>query len=212
MPQKQSQTRSPSPSVNDNVCSNALERLTPSESGEVLRILMERNNNLRIEAGKIATELVASPSLDNITDDVFDAVTSITIDDLNNRAGSTQWGYTEPSEAAWELLEESVEDVMDDMKRRMDIGLTAAAIAICCGIVKGLNKAGKINSDGVLGWAPDFPAEEAGQAVAELVRACPTESQQAVRTRLLAILSEHVPDWMEFISRAANRNVSEKSV
>lgn len=185
-----------------------LERLTPDESGVVLRILLERNQNLRAEAEKIAKELVASPSAEDIAEDIFEAVTSVDIDDLNSRAGKTQWGYVEPSEAAWELLEESVEDAVSDMKRRMELGLTNAALAICCGIVMGLYKAKDISSDGALGWASDFPAEEAGHAVAELIRACPAKDRNPVRNRLLADFSKYVPAWIDYLGREADRNVA----
>jgi hypothetical protein len=40
----------------------------------------------------------------------------------------------EPSEAAWEILEETVEPVLDDMKRH---GLEAEALEICKGMVLG---------------------------------------------------------------------------
>src|SRR2546430_8612475 len=43
---------------------------------------------------------------------------ALPIYDLNARAGSHEWGYVEPSEAAWEILEETVEPVLDDMKRQ----------------------------------------------------------------------------------------------
>jgi hypothetical protein len=187
-----------------------LERLTPDESGVVLRILLERNQNLRAEAEKIAKELVASPSAEDIAEDIFEAVTSVDIDDLNSRAGKTQWGYVEPSEAAWELLEESVEDAVSDMKRRMELGLTNAALAICCGIVIGLYKAKDISSTGALGWAPDFPAEEAGHTLTELIGACPAKDRNAMRDRLLVDLSKHIPDWIDCLGREAGRSVAGK--
>jgi hypothetical protein len=190
----------------NNVNSDVLAHLNSPEAAAVLGTLLERHKNLRAEAEEIATELVASPSVDDIAKDMLDAVTSLDIDDLNDRAGPSQYGYTEPSEAAYELLEESVEDFLSDMKRRMKLGLTDAAIAICCGIVKGLHKAKRADSD-VLNWEPDFPEEEASQAVAEFMKSCPKESRQAVSSRLLAILSEHVPAWSELFSRAARENV-----
>jgi len=190
----------------NNVNSDVLAHLNSSEAAAVLGTLLERHKNLHAEAETIATELVASPSIDDIADDVLDAVTSLDIDDLNNRAGPSRYGYTEPSEAAYELLEESIEDFLSDIKRRMQLGLTDAAIAICCGLVKGLNKAKNVDSD-VLNWEPDFPEEEAGQAVAEFIKSCPKESRQAVCYRLLAVLSEHVPAWSELFNRAAKENV-----
>jgi|GEM_PF-7129657 len=83
----------------------------------------------------------------------------------------------------------------------MKLGLTDAVIAICCGLVKGLHKAKDVDSD-VFNWEPDFPKEEACQAVAEFMKSCSKESRQAVSSRLLAILSEHVSAWSELLSRA----------
>ena len=59
----------------------------------------------------------------------------------------------EPAEAALKLLSESIEDVITDMRRRMDLGLHEAAQTICCGIVLGLHKAKGVGSDDPLGWA-----------------------------------------------------------
>src|SRR2546430_12263331 len=55
---------------------------------------------------------------------------ALPIYDLNARAGSHEWGYVEPSEAAWEILEETVEPVLDDMKRHIELGLEAEALEI----------------------------------------------------------------------------------
>jgi len=65
--------------------------------------------------------------------------------------------------------------VLDDMRRRLDLGLDESALAICRGVVTGLHRAKGAGSDGPLGWAPDFLAEEACHAVAELIRSCPLE-------------------------------------
>jgi len=182
---------------------SVLGRLTDQESSIVLRTLLERHERLREEAEKLAIEIVSTPSCEDIASAVADAVTSLDIQDLNVRAGRTRYGYTEPTDAAWQLLEESVEDCLADMKRRAELGLTDAAITMCRGIVAGLYKARGTASDGPLGWAPDFPAEEAGHAVAELLRAIPDQSKNSIRTLLLAAIADDVPDWVEMLTRTA---------
>ena len=76
----------------------------------------------------------------------------------------------EPSDAAWELLEESIELFKSEMKRAADLGMLPAAVATCAGILEGLYLARDSKSDGGLGWAPDFPAEQAGNLLTELLR------------------------------------------
>jgi hypothetical protein len=183
---------------------SVLSRLTGEESSLVLHMLLKRHELLREEAENLATEIVNTPCCADIAAAVADAVTSQDIQDLSGRAGATRWGYTEPTEAAWQLLEESLEDFLADMKRRAELGLTDAAVTMCHGIIVGLYKAKGTPSDGPLGWAPDFPAEEAGHVVTELLRASFAQTQEAVRLRLLDAITADVPVWAEMLTRAAS--------
>jgi hypothetical protein len=171
----------------------------------VLRALLERHPDLASEAREIAVAGLSGGSVEDIASDVFDAVTSMGVDSLNGRAGRHADGYVEPSEAAWELLEEAVEDVVADMKRRVGLGMMAGAETIACGMVVGLQRAKDVDSDGPLGWAPDFPAEHAGHAIAELIRARPKDQRAAVRDRMLARLDDLAPDWVFMLRVAADR-------
>jgi hypothetical protein len=164
-------------------------------------MLLVRHESLREEADRLATEVVSAPCYEDVASAVADAVTVLDIQDLNGRAGPSRSGYTDPTDAAWELLEESVEDFISDMKRRVGIGLTDAAITFCRGIVVGLYKVRTMASDGPLGWAPDFPAEAAGNAVAELLRAVPKEARAATRASLEAAFASETPDWTEMLTR-----------
>lgn len=84
--------------------SAALDRLEPGEAQTVLRRLLAAHPDLGAEAEQIAESLLCQISFETVADDVEDAVSLVDIDDLNSRAGRHSWGYTEPSEAAWELL------------------------------------------------------------------------------------------------------------
>lgn len=180
-----------------------LQRLALAELAAVLKTLLGRHPDLKDEAEEIAVELLSSPSADDVADEVFSAVTSLGIESFHGRAGKQPWGYVEPSQAAWDLLHEAVEEVLDDMRRRLDLGLDESALAICRGVVTGLHRAKGAGSDGPLGWAPDFPAEEACHAVAELIHSCPKERRRTLRDRLLEAIDESAPDWSEMIARAA---------
>jgi hypothetical protein len=49
----------------------------------------------------------------------------------------------EPGEAAWELLEQAVESVQNDMKRRMRAGMESAAEMLCQRVVEEAIPSGK---------------------------------------------------------------------
>ena len=181
-----------------------LDRLTPEEAQALLHDLLNLHPELQPEAEELARNIGASPSIEEIADEVFDAVSSIDLDALNERAGSHSWGYVEPSEAAWELLEESLEDLIANMKRLAELGLAAGAEAICVGIVEGLYRARKVNSDGALGWAPDFPIEQAGHVLKEFFRSSAPAVKIALQP-LLETLAARAPEWEDMLRRVANQ-------
>jgi hypothetical protein len=178
-----------------------LARLTPDESAIVLRALLERHPELAAEAEDLATATVRRVDADAVADDVAQAVLDLGIEDLGTRAGRHSWGYVEPTEAAWELLGEALDPVLDEMKRHIELGFEDAATATCAGIVLGLYRCRGENSDGVLGWAEDFPAETAGHAVETLARRRTT--QQRHSWRLPQAVVDQVPEWAQMIRRCS---------
>jgi len=184
-----------------------LERLSPQEAVEVLNQLLEKHPELCPEAEQFAISYVSSTSVEDVAQDVEDRVLRIDLEALNGRAGKHSWGYVEPGDAAVELLEESLEDLTDDMKRKAELGLVAAAQAICLGIVQGLYGMRKTNSDGALGWAPEFPAEHADYVVGEYICACSRAVRKEARKSLAAALPECAPEWAEGLERAADQAV-----
>ena len=92
-------------------------------------------------------------------------------EDLAGRAGRTRYGYVEPTEAAWLLLEAAVEPWLEDITRRAGLGLAEAARRLGLGILQALQSVERHtdNSDLLVSWAPDFPDETADRVV-ELFR------------------------------------------
>lgn len=184
---------------------DVLDKMSPGEQTEILRTLLERHPELRGEAEAEAVEMMSTPSEEDVAEDVFDAISSLSIEALNGRAGKQPFGYIEPGEAAWEILEEAMEGFVADMKRRAELGLAEAATVTCCGIVLGLHRAEHAGSKELLEWAPDFPSEAACNAVAELMRSFPAKARESVRAHLLAMLEANAPNWVEMVTRVADR-------
>jgi len=144
---------------------SVLDRLRSEEAQAVLRRLLTAHPELRSEARQIAKSLLSEVEFDGVADEVEDAVRAVGLDELGNRAGEHSGGYTGPSEAAWELLEECVSPFIEDVKRYSELGLDAEALEMCKGVVLGLYRVRNEEGGDVLQWAPDFPAETAIQAM-----------------------------------------------
>jgi hypothetical protein len=181
-----------------------LDRLEPWEAGAVLRRLLAAHPNLGAEAEQISKSFLGEISFEVVADDVEDALRSLHLDDLEGRAGRHSWGYTEPSEAAWELLEEAVNPFLEDMKRRMDLGHEAETLEFCKGILLGLYSTRDEKADTVVGWAPDFLEETAADTTLAWCAGGDTKGiAHRERMRLLyEFAKESTPEWEALIQRA----------
>jgi hypothetical protein len=176
---------------------SATDKLRPDEAAELLRALLARHPELAKEAGSMAEEMVTRVSAQDVADAVEEAILALDIDALGDRAGEHSDGYTEPTEAAWQLLQEAIDPFVDDLRRRIALGAGHAAVTTCRGIVVGLYRVRGKNRDAVLGWAEDFPAEAAAQTVA-ILRAAGRGSR---RWSLPDDAQDEVPDWATSLAR-----------
>ena len=135
---------------------SVLDRLGAGESQAVLSDLLAAHPDLRPEAERLALSFVSDFDFEAVADDVEHELRRLDIDDLNDRTGSHRDGYTHPTDAAWELLQEVVDPFLADMSRHLELRLDEAALQMCKGIVLGLYRVRRQARDGVLGWAPDF--------------------------------------------------------
>jgi hypothetical protein len=184
---------------------SALDRLKGEEAAALLRVLLERHPNLATEIEDLAAYVIGEVSIEEIADTVEDEVRSLDLDDLNSRAGRHAYGYVEPTQAAWDLVEETVMPFLEDIKRRAEAGQQAAALNTCVGVVVGLYRLRHSQGDDFLGWAADAPDEMAGEAVVTLRKAL----RKAKRgrgdlkqfTTLPAIFRETASEWVEMLER-----------
>lgn len=184
-----------------------LDRLKAEEAEGVLRRLLAGHPELGAEADGHARSLLGEVTFDAIADEVEGVVKARDLDDLSSRAGQHEWGYVTPTEAAWEILEETVEPFVTDIRRRIDLGLESEALEICKGLVLGLYRVDQRKAGELVEWAWDFPAEAAAGAI----RTWSTGDCGKKRARRKALafprefVDRFVPGWREMIERLRGR-------
>ncbi len=200
----------PSGKPSRNIAS-VFDRLKPEEAATVLQRLLAAHPDLRAEAGKMASDLLGEVSFENVACEIEEAARALDLDDLNSRAGSYRWGYKEPTDAAWELLEEVVEPFLEDMKRQAELQSPANALEICKGVVLGLYRVRhEPNGGTVLGWAPDFAPQTAMWAVEmwSTGGGGTWKVRSARRDRAAlpeAFVETYVPEWRALIAQTLSR-------
>jgi hypothetical protein len=187
-----------------------LSSLQAEEAAEVLRRLISAHPELRAEAEEIASASLRAISFEDVADEVEDAARQLDPEDLYGRAGGHSWGYVTPDEAAVQMLEEALEPFLGNMRRYLDLGLEKEALEVCKGIVLGLYRVRNETENDVLGWATDFPAEAAGDAVAGWLsgggqKAAGGSPASKRRVFPQEFMDAHVPEWRESLQRVVAR-------
>jgi hypothetical protein len=149
----------------------ALDALSATEKATVLDELLAARPDLREPAEAHAAQLIQEADLAAVADDVESALRWLDIDELNTRAGHRPGvGYVDPAEAADEILDEALQPFLDDLHRRVGLGMGSAATEVAAGILLGLYKCREGGSETLLEYAPDYAAERASVVVSDCAK------------------------------------------
>lgn len=169
--------------------------LGAAEKAALLDELLRANPHLRDDAERLARTLLADVDADGVAEEIAWTLRSIPAEALASRAGRQRGrGYVEPTEAAWEILDETLRPSRDDIARLAELGMADAARATGAGVLRGLYECrGVTDGDLLLSWAADFPLDEADSTLAQL-----RERGLAPSHDDLSVLA---PAWMDWLAR-----------
>lgn len=184
---------------------SALEKLQPREAQEVLQTLLKAHPGLQKEAEEIARSLISDVSFEGIAEEVEWELESHDLDEMNSRAGKTRWGYTDPTDAAHEILHEAIDPVIEEMQRHFELGLGREALETCQGLVLGLYGVRDNENDGCLGWAPDFAWQTAEEVIEKWSKGIRGKGTKGRRASLRSFLDELAPEWSAMFDRVLPR-------
>ena len=142
---------------------SALASCSDSERASILAALVANAPGLRQRAEAIAEHILTTVDVATISDLIAENILDLGTEDLANRAGARRHGYVEPTDAAWQLLEEAIEPWLEDLRRRGRLGLNQAATDLASAMTQALEtldeRADRIDDCLLRQWAPDFPFE-----------------------------------------------------
>ncbi len=127
--------------------------------------LLANHPEIEEEAAELALSLLQGTSFDAVADDVDEAVRSLGIEELYAGAGERAWGYFEPADAAWQVLEEKIQPFLEEIRRRAALGLNDEVLEFTKGVVLGFYRVDVEDRCEAVEHAPDFAAEYACKAV-----------------------------------------------
>ena len=126
---------------------------------DAVRILLDLCNDsvLADRIGATVKTLLAKVDADAIADEIFRSLNAIQVEDLWDHSGETRWGYQDPTDVAFEMIENEVQPFVFEMEKFKSLGMKKGEKECCKGIILGLLRYGEEGSNEFRDWAPDDP-------------------------------------------------------
>ena len=139
-----------------------IKKLTAEQALEVVKRLSEKGGKIREAMLAEARNLLTAVDLDETAEEVFSVLDSIDVQDCWDRSGKTRYGYTEPDEAAVELVEEELQPFYDQAGRYHELGMAEQEKTYSMGVILGIYRYENESKSEFREWCEDVPIECAG--------------------------------------------------
>jgi hypothetical protein len=177
---------------------DVIEKLTPQQALAILKRLSENEGEIRDAVHTEARTLLQAVNLDETADEAFFVLASIDVQDCWDRSGSSRYGYTEPSEAAVELVEEELQPFYDQAARYHELDMPEQEMTYCMGVILGIYRYEHESKSQFREWAEDISIECAGY----LLTIWREQNPKAVDVEAMEeFIRKHCPKWAENLIR-----------
>lgn len=178
--------------------SKILEHLAAEHGIAALRLLSVRHPELVPEIEQIVRDLWASTTAEAIAERVVGALAQLTVFDLTRCDLGNPLGYRDETETAWGVVTAAIQPFVDSVHRLAKMGLTAAALIHCEGVLLGLYHAERTGVGELSEWVPDAPAELANEplrALAPVRQKVVPDTGMTAGKALKEFAREHLREW-----------------
>jgi hypothetical protein len=175
---------------------DVIKKLTAEQALEVVKRLYEKGGTIRKAVLAEARNLLTAVDVDETAEEVFFILDSIDVQDCWDRSGKTRYGYTEPGEAAVELVEEELQPFYDQAARYQELGMVEQETTYSMGVILGIYRYEHESKSEFREWAEDVPIECAGDLLDKWrERNQGTASAQAMNE----FIQSRCPKWAKFL-------------
>ena len=171
---------------------DVIKKLTAEQALDVVKRLNEKGGEIGEAVLAEATNLLRAVNMETTADEVFFVLDSIDVQDCWGRSGRSRHGYTEPSEAAVELVEEELQPFYDQAARYRELGMAEQETTYCMGVILGIYRYEHESKSAFREWAVDIPIECAGY----LLSTWRERNQNAVAAAAMdEFIRQRCPKW-----------------
>jgi len=177
---------------------DVIKTLTAEQALKVVKRLSEKGGKIGAALLAEARSLLTAVDVDETADEVFFALDSIAVEDCWGRSGKSRYGYTEPSEAAVELVEEKLQPFYDQAARYQELGMAEQETTYSMGVILGIYRYEQESKSEFRARAEDVPIECAGYL---LNRWRERNKGTAAAQAMNEFIQSRCPKWAKYLIR-----------
>ena len=135
--------------------SDIIDQLSPDDALAILKIATRKDKETAAQITEIARAYLREVDPGEIAFILHDELTLLQVEEVWDRAGPQRYGYVEPNDAAYEMIENVLNPYLEDLKKYQRLDMNTEATKICMGLFWGLYRF-EIESDTEFkDWVPD---------------------------------------------------------
>jgi hypothetical protein len=143
-----------------------LDHLTPAMAVSILKKLCA-DKEIRNKIADLAETELRQVDPDEVAEEVFCELDGLDVEDLWQNSGKSRYGYVEPSEQAYTMVEDVIEPFTGDMAKYRNLGMKGEEKEFCKGLLRGLMRYENEGSNEFRDWLPDGIMDFANEIVRE---------------------------------------------
>ncbi len=132
-----------------------INQLSPAEALAVLKELAREDAEIAARAAEVARAHLRDVYLEEIAFILYDELTLLKPEEVWDRAGSTRHGYVDPTDAAYEMIEDVLDPYLEDLQKYQELGMSDEANQICMGLLLGFFRFDHESDAEFKDWSPD---------------------------------------------------------
>jgi hypothetical protein len=175
-----------------------IDQLSHGQALAILKALAASDEQLANRIAEIGTAYLSRVDLEEVAAVLYDELDALEVEEVWDRAGKTRHGYVEPSEAAYQMVEEVIDPYLEQLKKYQKLGMSAEVSTLCKGLLLGLYQFDQESKSEFKNWAVDAPGEFASTVIEAW------KAGQSVRKDVAALkkfIAEELGSWGMHLGR-----------
>jgi hypothetical protein len=177
---------------------DVIGKLTSEQALEIVERLCRKSGSVRDAIVAEAMNLLTEFSLDEVAEEVFDALDLIDVQDCFDQAGASRESSASPDEAAVDIIEEELQPFFDQVERYHELAMAEQEATYCMAVILGIYRFAHESKSEFKQLADHAPAEFAHNLLEDWRARKPA---QATVATMEAFIRERCPKWAGWLKQ-----------